>query len=133
MPVGGLSIVVIEDNEDAAETLTVWLEDFGHHVRTAQTGPDGLVLVLETRPDVVLCDLGLPGMDGVEVCRRVIRGMKRPPVMIALTGWGMATDRKQTAEAGFQQHLVKPVEPEKLRLVLEPIVQRRMAGDVESA
>jgi len=132
LPVGGLSVVVIEDNEDAAETLTMWLEDLGHRVRTAQTGPDGLMLVLETRPDVVLCDLGLPGLGGVEVCRRVVSGTKTPPVMIALTGWGMAADRKLTADAGFQHHLVKPVEPEKLRVVLTEI-GRRAARNVESA
>jgi CheY-like chemotaxis protein len=132
LPVCGLNIVVIEDNEDAAETLTVWLEDFGHRVRTARTGPDGLVMVLDARPDVVLCDLGLPGIDGIEVCRRVTRGMKTPPVMVALTGRGMPADRKQTGDAGFQYHLVKPVEPEKLRIVLASVA-RRCAGTAGSA
>ena len=102
-------------------------------MRTAGTGPDGLVLVLETRPDAVLCDLGLPGIDGIEVCRRVMSGMKTPPVMIALTGWGMATDRKQTVDAGFKHHLVKPVEPEKLRVVLASIAPATRRSDVASA
>jgi signal transduction histidine kinase len=119
--IGGLSVVVIEDNEDSAETMATWLEDQGHDVRVASTGPDGLALVLDARPDVVLCDLGLPGMDGVAVCRHVISAMETPPVMVALTGRGMAADRKQTVDAGFKHHLVKPAEPQKLRQVLATI------------
>jgi CheY-like chemotaxis protein len=117
----GLSVVVVEDNEDAADMMSVWLEQFGHDVRIARTGPEGVALILEAHPDVVLCDLGLPGMDGVDVCRHVVHGMPAPPVMVALTGWGMEEDRSRTEEAGFRHHLVKPVEPETLRTVLESI------------
>lgn len=113
------SVVVVEDNEDAADTLADWLQDLGHDVRVARTGPDGLALILEARPDVVLCDIGLPGMDGVEVCRQVVAKMKVPPMMVALTGWGMDADRRRTGEVGFKHHLVKPVAPEALRAVLE--------------
>jgi signal transduction histidine kinase len=111
-----LRIVVIEDNADAAETLVMWLEELGHSVRLAMTGPEGLDLVREARPDLVLCDVGLPGMDGVEVCRNV-RGLENggSPVMVALTGWGMDSDRRRTGEAGFDHHLVKPVALDKLR------------------
>ncbi len=118
---GGLRIVVVEDNEDAADTMADWLTDLGHEVRVARTGPDGVALILEASPDLVLCDVGLPGMDGVEVCRRVLVGMANPPVMVALTGWGMEADRRRTAEAGFRHHLVKPVAPEKLRIVLDTV------------
>jgi signal transduction histidine kinase len=105
-----LKIVVIEDNVDSAELLVMWLEEMGHEVRLAVTGAEGVNLVRDATPDVVLCDIGLPGMDGVEVCRRV-RGLelRRRPVMVALTGWGMASDRRRTADAGFDHHLVKPV------------------------
>jgi CheY-like chemotaxis protein len=100
----------------------MWLEELGHHVRVARTGPDGLELVREARPDVVLCDIGLPGMDGVEVSRRVkALELKPPPVMVALTGWGMEEDRRRTGEAGFVHHLVKPVVPDRLRAILSAV------------
>jgi signal transduction histidine kinase len=106
-----LDILVIEDNEDVAETLVVWLESGGHHVSVANTGPKGLELVLKEKPQVVLCDVGLPEMDGIEVCQQVRRqaGPDFRPMMIALTGWGMDEDRQRTKEAGFDHHLVKPV------------------------
>ena len=111
----GLSVVVIEDNEDSADLLAVWLKGRGYLVSVAHAGPDGLELIQRLRPRVVLCDIGLPGMDGVEVCR-LVRTFRPDldPVMIALTGWGMAADRRRTRETGFDHHLVKPVEPEKL-------------------
>jgi signal transduction histidine kinase len=116
---GKLAIVVIEDNDDAADTLAEWLETMGHSVRVARTGPEGVDLVREHRPQLVLCDIGLPGMDGVEVCRRVKALPIGPqPVMVALTGWGMEADRKRTREVGFDHHLVKPVSPDKLFAIL---------------
>ena len=118
----GLRVVLVEDNLDSAETMSSWLEQLGHHVRVARNGPDGVTLILEAQPDVVLCDIGLPGMDGVDVCMRVVRQMPVPPVMVALTGWGMEADRMRTVQAGFRHHLVKPVEPDTLRSVLESIV-----------
>jgi signal transduction histidine kinase len=118
-----LRVVVVEDNTDSADVMTLWLETLGHDVKVAHSGPDGVTLILEAKPDVVLCDIGLPGMDGVDVCMRVVRQMVAPPVMVALTGWGMEADRTRTVQAGFRHHLVKPVEPEKLRSVLESIGQ----------
>ncbi|HEY0476150.1 MAG TPA: response regulator [Kofleriaceae bacterium] len=117
---GTLDIVVIEDNDDAADTLAMWLESMGHSVKVARTGPEGLDLVRMSRPQLVLCDVGLPGMDGVEVCRNVRQLVPAAPrpVMVALTGWGMESDRKRTREAGFDHHLVKPVAPDKLRDLL---------------
>ena len=114
-----LDVLVIEDNDDVAETLASWLELLGHHVRVAHTGPTGLELALSTRPDVVLCDVGLPEMDGVEVCQRVRAsdGDFRP-LMVALTGWGKEEDRRRTIEAGFDHHLVKPVALDILENVL---------------
>ena len=116
---GALQIVVIEDNEDAAELLTLWLEQLGHQVRSARTGPEGLALVREVAPRVVLCDLGLPGMSGLEVCQHV-RALELPaqPVMVALTGWGMAEDRRKTRDVGFDHHLVKPAASDALLDIL---------------
>jgi CheY-like chemotaxis protein len=101
--------------------MSAWLESQGHRVRIAYTGPDGVSLVKEARPDLVLCDLGLPGMDGVDVCRNIVAGLSRPPVMVALTGWGMDADRARTVDAGFRHHLVKPVELQKLQSILESV------------
>jgi signal transduction histidine kinase len=123
-PDRSLAVVVIEDNEDSADLMEVWLIRLGHAVQIARTGPDGLALVTESRPDVVLCDIGLPGMDGVEVCRHVLTEMRSPPVMVALTGWGMLEDRARTATAGFQHHLVKPVAMEQLIEVLRQVPPR---------
>lgn len=123
---GRLSVLLIEDNVDAAEILALWLEDLGHSVQIARNGLEGLELVETTHPAVVLCDIGLPGIDGVEVCKRVkaLAG-GGSPYMVALTGWGMAADREQTREAGFEQHLVKPVALETLRELLQTIAAER--------
>jgi signal transduction histidine kinase len=116
-----LRVVVVEDNEDSAEMMSTWLQQMNCEVKMARTGLDGVAVVLDTQPDVVLCDVGLPGIDGVEVCRRIVRDMPVPPVMIALTGWGMERDRRRTVEAGFQHHLVKPVALDQLRRLLESV------------
>jgi signal transduction histidine kinase len=110
MSAATLNVLVIEDNEDVAETLTMLLEELGHRVSLARTGRSGVALVQEIEPNVVLCDIGLPGMDGLEVCRQ-IRALptKTRPVMVAVTGWGQDADRRKTHEAGFDHHLVKPV------------------------
>ncbi|MGE5183533.1 MAG: response regulator [Acidobacteriota bacterium] len=115
----GFSILVIEDNDDIADTLAELLGDLGHHVSVARTGPEGVDMVRKVQPEVVLCDLGLPGMDGVEVCRSVrALQLAAQPIMIALTGWGRDDDRKRTSEAGFDHHLVKPIAADKLHGVL---------------
>jgi CheY-like chemotaxis protein len=127
----GLHVVVVEDNTDTADMMSVWLAELGHEVKVARTGPDGVALILEAHPDVVLCDIGLPGMDGVDVCKHVVGEMTTPPVMIALTGWGMETDRRRTVQAGFHHHLVKPVEPDELLRVLDSVrtAATRMRAD----
>lgn len=117
----GLNLVIVEDNEDAADIMAIWLEELGHVVRIARNGPDGLALILEARPQAVLCDLGLPGMDGYQVCENVVAKMTPRPVMIALTGWGMDSDRRRTRDAGFDHHLVKPVALEKLDELLKGV------------
>ncbi len=117
-----LSVLVIEDNEDAAETLALWLQDQGHRVQLANTGTHGLALLQEMRPDIVLCDIGLPGMNGIEVCERVQDlATELRPIMVALSGWGMAEDRRRTKEAGFDHHLVKPVAADKLFALLQTV------------
>ncbi|HVZ89061.1 MAG TPA: response regulator [Polyangia bacterium] len=121
-PEARLKVLVIEDNEDIAETLTMLLEQLGHHVWLARTGPTGIHLVEEAQPNVVLCDLGLPVMDGLEVCRKIrALPVATQPTMVAVTGWGQDEDRRRTREAGFNHHLVKPVELENLSKVLQTV------------
>jgi PAS domain S-box-containing protein len=104
------TIVVIEDNRDARESLRLLLESLGHRVLEAADGPHGLALVLDHKPEVVLIDLGLPGMDGYEVAHEVrLSPIGKTALLIAVTGYGQAADRRRSKEAGFDAHLVKPV------------------------
>jgi PAS domain S-box-containing protein len=103
-------VLVVEDNDDARESLRLLLESLGHHVLEASDGPQGVALAVQHEPDVVLVDLGLPGVDGYEVAR-AIRASARghATTLIAITGYGQAEDRRRSTEAGFDAHLVKPV------------------------
>jgi CheY-like chemotaxis protein len=114
-----LRVLVIEDNRDAAETLCDLLVLFGHQTEIAHSGTDGLDLARRRRPDVVLCDIGLPEMDGYAVARELRADPLTAPIhLVALTGYGRDADRHRAAEAGFDLHLVKPVGPEVLRRLL---------------
>jgi signal transduction histidine kinase len=116
---GALSIVLIEDNEDAAELLAIWLGQMGHEVHIGRSGSEGLALVRDVAPQVVLCDLGLPDMSGLEVCQHIrASDLRSQPVMVALTGWGMAEDRQRTRDAGFDHHLTKPAAADALLDIL---------------
>jgi PAS domain S-box-containing protein len=113
-------ILVIEDHADAAESLKLLLEMSGHEVETAPDGRAGLVTALQFRPDVVLCDIGLPlGMDGYAVAR-ALRAAEdgHRPYLVALTGYGQSEDQRLAHEAGFDRHLTKPVD----LLVLERVL-----------
>jgi CheY-like chemotaxis protein len=121
-PATTLSVVVIEDNEDAADTMALWLEDLGHRVWIARNGRSGIDLIQQNVPNVVFCDLGLPGMDGLDVCRSIrALPLTSQPVMVALTGWGREDDRRRTKDAGFDHHLVKPVRLDRLAAVLSGV------------
>jgi PAS domain S-box-containing protein len=122
------AVVLIEDNEDARETLRALLEDDGHHVEVAADGPSGLARAEAMRPDVVLVDLGLPGMDGYEVARRIRAWPGEEPLLVAISGYGQADDRRRSREAGFDAHLTKPVAPDHLTRVLAGLARRRGMG-----
>ncbi|HTU16674.1 MAG TPA: ATP-binding protein [Gemmataceae bacterium] len=111
-------ILIIEDNTDARETLALLLRMLGHRVETAATGPDGVSLALSARPQVVLIDLGLPGLDGFEVARQIRSKLGTGVRLIALTGYAQEEDRRRTQSAGFDAHLPKPVELQELNHVL---------------
>lgn len=107
-------ILIVEDNADAAEMLRVALELEGHAVRVASDGHSGVRDALGQPPEIMLVDIGLPGLDGYGVAREVRGQLGRAVVLIALTGYGQDADRRHTAEAGFDAHLVKPIDPEEL-------------------
>jgi two-component system OmpR family response regulator len=112
-------ILVVDDNTDAVESLALLLELEGHDVKTALDGPAALELASDFRPEAVLLDIGLPGMDGYEVARRLRdRPETREALIIAITGYGQLEDRALTKAAGFNHHLVKPVDPEELGALL---------------
>jgi signal transduction histidine kinase/CheY-like chemotaxis protein len=112
-------ILVVEDNPDAAATMRDFLELSGHEVELAANGTDGVEAARLFHPEVVLCDLGLPGMDGFEVAARLRRDPATASAkLIAVTGYGREEDRRRSKEAGFDLHLTKPVDPAQLRAVL---------------
>jgi two-component system CheB/CheR fusion protein len=108
-------VLVVDDNVDAAATLQLLLGSLGHETRTVHDGFEALRAAVEFGPDIVLLDIGLPGLDGYEVARR-LRSLEpdRPLRIIAVTGWGQEADRARSREAGVDVHLVKPVDPETL-------------------
>ncbi len=114
----GRRVLIIEDDEDGRETLRLLLELQGHDVDVAATGRQGATLALETRPDVVLVDIGLPDVDGYAVAREIRARAPVAPLLVALTGYGASADRQQALEAGFDAHLVKPIEPGTLARLL---------------
>ena len=112
-------VLVVDDNVDSAEVLAKLLRRSGHDVRTAYTGPTALDVAAESRPDAVLLDIGLPGINGYEVARHLRQNPHVETVkLVAVTGYGNDDDRKRSQEAGFDHHLVKPVEPADLRTLL---------------
>jgi CheY-like chemotaxis protein len=114
-PASAKQVLVVDDNADAAETLSQLLELVGHVARTAKDGASALASFDACRPDVVLLDIGLPDLDGYEVARRIRSRAGNTVKLVALTGWGQAEDKRRAADAGFDSHWTKPVDPAKLQ------------------
>jgi CheY-like chemotaxis protein len=112
-------ILIVDDNRDITDSLAMMLKTMGNETRTAYDGEEAVMAAVEFRPDVLLLDIGLPKLNGHEVCRRIREqpGGKEL-VIIAQTGWGQDEDRQRSQEAGFDRHLVKPVEPKALMKLL---------------
>ncbi|MEO7520578.1 MAG: response regulator [Gemmatimonas sp.] len=102
-------ILVVDDSVDAAESMAMLLRLRGHDVQVAHNGYDALQMAADTTPSVVLLDIGLPGMDGYEVCRRFRQAGMETTRIIAMTGYGLEQDRQRAKAAGFDVHAVKPV------------------------
>jgi PAS domain S-box-containing protein len=112
-------VLIVEDNDDAREMLKVLLEHEGHEVFEATDGTEGVRAASRLHPDLALVDLGLPILDGYEVARFIRRQDHQPQRLVALTGYGQSADRKRALEAGFDDHLVKPVDPDRLAELLQ--------------
>jgi two-component system CheB/CheR fusion protein len=112
-------VLIVDDNVDAAASLELLLRSLGHETRVAHDGAEAVRAAEAFGPDIVLLDIGLPGMDGYEVARRLRSlDMRRRFRIIAVTGWGHDADREKSREAGFDVHLVKPLEADELARVL---------------
>jgi CheY-like chemotaxis protein len=113
-------VLVVDDHEDSTESLGLLLRLMGHDVRLAADGPAALRAAEEFSPEIVILDIGLPGMDGYEVAARL---RERPQFsatrLIALTGYGQEEDRQRSREVGFEAHLIKPIEMESLHQLIE--------------
>ena len=112
-------IVIADDNRDAADSLSLLLGLSGHEVQVAHLGETALSLARSARPDVVILDIGMPDMSGYDVAR----ALREEPwatdlQLIALTGWGQDDDRRRAAEAGFDHHLTKPIDPDELERLI---------------
>jgi DNA-binding response OmpR family regulator len=107
-------VLVIDDNLDGADILGFLIEEHGGLVRVAYDGASGLLAAEEFEPEIVLLDIGLPDMDGYEVCRRLRAVAGRDMRIVALTGWGQDRDKQRTIDAGFDAHLTKPADPRQL-------------------
>jgi len=113
LPGGGVRVVIIEDNRAAADSMCWLLDLYGYQVRVAYNGPDGVRLAEGWPPDFVLCDVGLPGLDGYGVAAE----LRRHPAtakshLIAITAYGSEEARRRSREVGFERHLTKPVDPD---------------------
>jgi len=124
----GARIVLVEDNVDIRETLAELLVLDGYQVDGAGDGPQGLSRILARPPDVALIDVGLPGFDGYELARRVRAQLGQAPVLIAMTGYGQPDDRARAFDAGFDEHVVKPVSLEDLAAAIERTRRKKSEG-----
>jgi CheY-like chemotaxis protein len=120
-----LKVLVVDDNRDGADSLAMMLTAFGHDVRVEYEGRHGAAGAAAWRPDIALLDIGLPGLNGYELARRLRQDAStRHTVLVAVTGWGQQEDLRRSAQAGFDHHLVKPVDPLRLRVMLNMVAAR---------
>jgi CheY-like chemotaxis protein len=121
---GHRTVLVIEDNDDARAAMTALLELEGYLVAGAADGQQGIDVARAKGPDIALIDIGLPGIDGYEVARRIRALLGSAIFLVALTGYGEPEDRRRATEAGFDAHVVKPVDPAELTAMLGATTKR---------
>ncbi len=118
-PLVASRVVIIDDNRDVATTTSMLVEQLGGSARMAHDAESGLTAIREFQPDIVFLDIGMPGMDGYETCRRIRQQPSpRPILVVAVTGWGQSQDKQRARDAGFDAHLTKPVDPAALANLL---------------
>jgi CheY-like chemotaxis protein len=118
-------VLLVDDNQDAADTLALALEGAGHRVEVAYDGPDALMRAAQSPPDVALLDIGLPVMDGYELAARLRANREgRPLRLVALTGYGQESDIERSRKAGFDLHLVKPVDLDTILRAIDSVQLR---------
>ena len=121
-PRAGRRILVVDDDHDSAESLAMLFQLMGHDVRAAHNGLAAVDLAEAFRPDLIVLDIGMPGLDGYEVCRRIRQhSWGRAAVIAALTGWSRDEDRDRSEQAGFDHFLVKPVDPKALENLIAAV------------
>jgi CheY-like chemotaxis protein len=122
-------VLIIDDNEDAVTMLAAFVATLGCEVQTAFGGEQGLKRATPFQPDVILLDVGMPGMDGYETCRRLREvSAGRSAYIVALTGWGQDEDRARALESGFDAHVTKPADPR----ILEDLLLEKKAASTRS-
>jgi len=115
-------ILIADDNADVVESFQLMLQMLGHEVDTALDGLEAVSKAEQFQPDVIVLDVGMPGLDGLEAARRIRRQLNgKQVILIAVTGWGNDSNKRESAEAGFDVHLVKPVDPMTIVNVLDKI------------
>jgi len=125
-------VLIVDDNEDSAESLAMLLQLSGHETHVAHDGVEATDMAQCVRPDVILLDIGLPGLNGYEVCRRIrAQPWGSAVTLVAVTGWGQQEDRQRAREAGFDTHVVKPVEHEDLLKLLDLLPPSQTTGGEE--
>jgi len=129
IPNSELRILVVDDNRDAAESLAMLLKMMGNNVCLGYDGEEAVRMAEEFRPHVVLCDIGLPKLNGYEACRKMKEcAWDKNMILIAVSGWGQDSDKQKSEDAGFDRHMVKPVEPQMLMKLLAELDAVRTGG-----
>jgi DNA-binding response OmpR family regulator len=118
-------VLVVDDNEDAADSLATLLDVMGYQVRTAYDGPEAILAADEFQPEVALLDIGLPRLSGYDIARHVRQKRGRGVLLVAITGWGQDEDRRKAREAGFDHHFTKPADFDELLGLIDKELRQR--------
>jgi len=127
-------ILVADDNNDALETLSLLLEMAGHEVTKASNGQDALNIALDWQPDIALLDIGMPQLNGYDVAKRIRAAtIGRSVTLVAISGWGQSDDKRRSSEAGFDLHLVKPVDFNAVESILASCAAQRNQSEIPAS
>ena len=112
-------MLVADDNRDGADIMALLLQQYGYEVSVAHSGPEALAAAAQSKPEIAILDIGMPGMSGYAVAQRIrAESWGKNMLLIALTGWGQEEDKRKAFEAGFDHHLIKPIDPDALEALM---------------